>query len=92
MPLVWTRLIEISSSIHCFAHDRRPGGPTRRLSSVYVACLIVRHLKDSVVSQSEVFLSLMLGFSQPVDEAEVPEDIVSEFNFGKPWPISGLVR
>ena len=31
-------------------------------------------------------------FSQPVAEAEVPADVASEFNFGKPWHISGLVR
>ena len=31
-------------------------------------------------------------FSQPAAEAEVPADVASEFNFGKPWPISGLVR
>ena len=31
-------------------------------------------------------------FSQPVAEAEVPADVASEFIFGKPWPISGLVR
>ena len=30
-------------------------------------------------------------FSQPVAEAEVPADVASEFIFGKPWPISGLV-
>ena len=31
-------------------------------------------------------------FSQPVAEDEVPADVASEFIFGKPWPISGLVR
>ena len=30
-------------------------------------------------------------FTQPVAEAEVPADVASEFIFGKPWPISGLV-
>ena len=30
-------------------------------------------------------------FSQPVAEDEVPADVASEFIFGKPWPISGLV-
>ena len=31
-------------------------------------------------------------FSQPVAEAEVPADVALEFDSGKPWPISGLVR
>ena len=31
-------------------------------------------------------------FFQPVAEAEVPADVALEFDSGKPWPISGLVR
>ena len=31
-------------------------------------------------------------FPQPVAEAEVPADVALEFDSGKPWPISGLVR
>ena len=31
-------------------------------------------------------------FSQPVVEAEIPADVALEFDSGKPWPISGLVR
>ena len=31
-------------------------------------------------------------FLQPVADDEVPADVASEFIFGKPWPISGLVR
>ena len=30
-------------------------------------------------------------FLQPVADDEVPADVASEFIFGKPWPISGLV-
>ena len=44
----------------------------------------------------QIFKILLTGiaifFSQPVADAEVPADVAREFDSGKPWPISGLVR
>jgi hypothetical protein len=80
--LPWTKLLKVNrNELSNILKDQIEKHDTKKWLS-----LLVRFKSSKSFSLESRY------FSQPVAEAEVPADVAREFDSGKPWPISGLVR